>query len=203
MGDRRHLVRTRATDDRRVPCVPDSRRAPRAVRLSRAHARTIKTKILGANAARVYGIDPDALRAHVARDELTWVAEAVPRIPAVRRPDVRMTDMREHYRTHGWVAVPGLVDDAWLDRFRAVTAEFVEQSRALTESNVLFDLDAGHSAAEPRLRRLELADRPARHVLGVRVAVADRRRRRRPARPEREVPPLEAELQGARTAARR
>jgi ectoine hydroxylase-related dioxygenase (phytanoyl-CoA dioxygenase family) len=37
---------------------------------------------------------------------------------------------------------------------RAVTAEFVEQSRSLTESNVLFDLDAGHSAARPRLRRL-------------------------------------------------
>jgi len=34
------------------------------------------------------------------------------------------------------------------------TAGFVEQSRALTESNLLFDLDAGHSAEEPRLRRL-------------------------------------------------
>ena len=39
-------------------------------------------------------------------------------------------------------------------RLRAVTDEFVEQSRSLTESNVLFDLDVGHSAAEPRLRRL-------------------------------------------------
>ena len=47
----------------------------------------------------------------------------------------------------------GLVDDAWLDGC-AVTAEFVERSRELTESNVVFDLDAGHSADEPRLRRL-------------------------------------------------
>ncbi len=37
---------------------------------------------------------------------------------------------------------------------RAVTAEFVDRSRELTESNVVFDLDAGHSATDPRLRRL-------------------------------------------------
>ena len=61
---------------------------------------------------------------------------------------------REHYLEHGWLAVPGLVQEEWLARLRAVTNEFVEQSRSLTESNVLFDLDAGHSAAEPRLRRL-------------------------------------------------
>jgi ectoine hydroxylase-related dioxygenase (phytanoyl-CoA dioxygenase family) len=58
------------------------------------------------------------------------------------------------YRDEGWLTIPALVDDRWLARLRAVTAELVEQSRALTESNVVFDLDAGHSAAEPRLRRL-------------------------------------------------
>jgi ectoine hydroxylase len=61
---------------------------------------------------------------------------------------------RTAYREQGWLAVPALVDAGWLERLRAVTAEFVEQSRALTESNVVFDLDTGHSAAEPRLRRL-------------------------------------------------
>ena len=61
---------------------------------------------------------------------------------------------RVHYRDHGWCSVAGLVDNVWLERLRSVTDEFVEQSRALTESNVLFDLDAGHSADEPRLRRL-------------------------------------------------
>ena len=63
-------------------------------------------------------------------------------------------EQRAAYEQQGWLAVPGLVDGAWLDRLRVVTAEFVEQSRALTESTVLFDLDAGHSAEEPRLRRL-------------------------------------------------
>ena len=61
---------------------------------------------------------------------------------------------REHYRRHGFVAVPGLVDSEWLDRLRRVTAEFVDASRELTESNILYDLDAGHSADDPRLRRL-------------------------------------------------
>jgi ectoine hydroxylase-related dioxygenase (phytanoyl-CoA dioxygenase family) len=66
-----------------------------------------------------------------------------------------LTDpQRSQYHDRGWVSVPGLVDEAWLDRLRAVTDEFVESSRALTESNVIFDLDVGHSAAEPRLRRL-------------------------------------------------
>src|SRR5438093_11842762 len=61
---------------------------------------------------------------------------------------------REHYQRSGWVAVPGLVDTQWLERLRRVTDEFVDASRTLTESNILYDLDVGHSADEPRLRRL-------------------------------------------------
>jgi ectoine hydroxylase len=61
---------------------------------------------------------------------------------------------REQYAEHGWLAVEGLIDFAWLERLRAVTNQFVDQSRELTESNMIFDLDAGHSADEPRLRRL-------------------------------------------------
>ena len=44
---------------------------------------------------------------------------------------------REHYQRSGWVAVPGLVDSEWLERLRRVTDEFVDASRALTESNIL------------------------------------------------------------------
>jgi ectoine hydroxylase-related dioxygenase (phytanoyl-CoA dioxygenase family) len=61
---------------------------------------------------------------------------------------------RAHYHEHGWLAVQGLIGSSWLDRLRSVSSEFVEQSRSLTESNLIFDLDIGHSAAEPRLRRL-------------------------------------------------
>jgi ectoine hydroxylase len=79
-------------------------------------------------------------------------------LPAVRgsddEPSVLSDGERRHYREHGWVAVAGLVDEVWLRRLRAVTDEFVESSRTLTESNVIFDLDTGHCAGEPRLRRL-------------------------------------------------
>jgi hypothetical protein len=61
---------------------------------------------------------------------------------------------REQYQHEGWVAVPGLVDSTWLERLRSVTDEFVDASRKLTDSNILYDLDVGHSADEPRLRRL-------------------------------------------------
>jgi ectoine hydroxylase-related dioxygenase (phytanoyl-CoA dioxygenase family) len=58
------------------------------------------------------------------------------------------------YREDGFIAVEGLVDASWLDRLRSATLEFVEQSRTLTESTPLFDLEPTHSAEQPRLRRL-------------------------------------------------
>jgi len=61
---------------------------------------------------------------------------------------------RAAYERDGFLAVAGLVDAAWLRRLRAVTAEFVEHSRTLTESNVIFDLEPDHTADSPRLRRL-------------------------------------------------
>ena len=61
---------------------------------------------------------------------------------------------RDRFARDGWIAVPALVDSEWLERLRVITAEFVDSSRTLTESNVLFDLDEGHTADEPRLRRL-------------------------------------------------
>jgi hypothetical protein len=61
---------------------------------------------------------------------------------------------REQYQQSGWVAVPGLVDSASLEQLRRVTDEFVDASRELTGSNILYDLDVGHTADEPRLRRL-------------------------------------------------
>jgi len=63
-------------------------------------------------------------------------------------------EQRVRYHRDGWLAVPALVDAGWLERLRRVTAEFVDASRELTESNVLYDLDDGHSADQPRLRRL-------------------------------------------------
>jgi len=64
------------------------------------------------------------------------------------------TDQRRAYERDGFLAIEAFVSPAWLERLRAVTAEFVDRSRALTGSNAIFDLEAGHRAARPRLRRL-------------------------------------------------
>jgi len=58
------------------------------------------------------------------------------------------------FRRDGWIARPGVVDAGWLARLRAVTDEFVEQSRALASSNPVFDLEPDHTSETPRLRRL-------------------------------------------------
>jgi len=72
--------------------------------------------------------------------------------PAALR--VLTSEQRNAYERDGFVAVGEFVTREWLDRLRAATAEFVEKSRALTRSNVVFDLEPDHTAARPRLRRL-------------------------------------------------
>ena len=54
----------------------------------------VKEKILGLNAARVYGIDPIAARQRARNDDLAWIKAAiaefersgVPRLPAPGKP---------------------------------------------------------------------------------------------------------------------
>ena len=60
----------------------------------------------------------------------------------------------ESYTSDGYLQLPGFVDATWMADLRAASDEFVEQSRALSSSNRLFDLEAGHTAQTPRLRRL-------------------------------------------------
>jgi ectoine hydroxylase len=53
--------------------------------------------------------------------------------------------------------VPGYVGPAWLARLRAVVADKIEASRALSASDDQFDLAPDHSAARPNIRRLRKA----------------------------------------------
>ena len=82
--------------------------------------------------------------------------EAAQRITAPCSDELRVltAEQVEAYREHGFIAVEGLVGSAWLERLHGAMREFVEQSRSLTESTPLFDLEPDHSAARPRLRRL-------------------------------------------------
>jgi ectoine hydroxylase-related dioxygenase (phytanoyl-CoA dioxygenase family) len=69
-------------------------------------------------------------------------------------PKVLSQAQRESYFAKGYLLVERIVPEDWLARLRAVTDEMVERSRHITESDAVWDLEDGHSAAAPRLRRL-------------------------------------------------
>ena len=52
----------------------------------------IKAKILGLNAARVYGIDPEKTRARTRNDEMGWVRKALDAYDASGVPGLPETD---------------------------------------------------------------------------------------------------------------
>jgi ectoine hydroxylase-related dioxygenase (phytanoyl-CoA dioxygenase family) len=60
------------------------------------------------------------------------------------------------YRENGYIMVENAVSPEQLAAMRQATAELMDQSRAVTESDDRFDLDEGHSAETPRLTRIKL-----------------------------------------------
>ena len=61
----------------------------------------------------------------------------------------------EFYREQGYLLVEDAVEEPLLERLRASTYEMIERSRAVTASDAVFDLDEGHSAAQPKLTRIK------------------------------------------------
>jgi ectoine hydroxylase len=61
---------------------------------------------------------------------------------------------RESYFENGYLLVEQAIPPKWVERLRAVTDEMVDRSRALSRSDAIFDLEPGHTAEHPRLRRL-------------------------------------------------
>lgn len=60
------------------------------------------------------------------------------------------------YRENGYLMVEDAVSPEQLERLRAITYGLIEKSRAVTESDDVYDLDEGHSAERPRLTRIKL-----------------------------------------------
>jgi phytanoyl-CoA hydroxylase len=65
------------------------------------------------------------------------------------------TQQIEQYRTDGMVVVPGVLDGPTRLRMKAVLADLVEASRAVTAHTDVYDLEPGHTALEPRVRRIK------------------------------------------------
>ena len=61
----------------------------------------------------------------------------------------------DFYHEQGWLGVEDVLSQEDVESLRKVTQEFVEKSRSVTVSDNVFDLEPGHSSAEPRLRRLK------------------------------------------------
>ena len=80
-----------------------------------------------------------------------------------------MTDdeRRAFYDEHGYVLIEDAVSPEALQAMRAVTHEFIERSRAVTESDDVYDLDEGHGPDAPRLTRIKLPHRQHEVFAGV------------------------------------
>ena len=59
------------------------------------------------------------------------------------------------YRENGFLAVEGVFRSEEMAEARAVVDALVEESRSVTEHTSVYDLEPGHSADEPRVRRIK------------------------------------------------
>ena len=65
---------------------------------------------------------------------------------------------REKYFNDGFVSVEEIVPNDVLRELQAVTNEFQEKSRAVSQSDDTFDIGPGHGPDSPVLRRLKSLD---------------------------------------------
>jgi ectoine hydroxylase-related dioxygenase (phytanoyl-CoA dioxygenase family) len=61
----------------------------------------------------------------------------------------------ENYRANGAIVVEGVLDATTRTRMNQVLAQLVENSRTVQQHDAVYDLEPGHSAAEPRVRRIK------------------------------------------------
>src|SRR5215475_2548746 len=63
----------------------------------------------------------------------------------------------EAYRRDGYLVIPRLIEGEQLAELRALTDRIVAEAGGIAQSDELYDLEASHSAALPRVRRLKPA----------------------------------------------
>jgi ectoine hydroxylase len=70
------------------------------------------------------------------------------------KPRVLTQKQREHYFAEGYLLLEKIIPDEWIQRLRAATDELIERSRKVTKADAVWDLEPGHRADAPRLRRV-------------------------------------------------
>lgn len=63
-------------------------------------------------------------------------------------------EQRASYLERGYLQLDSFIGPEWLAELRSASAEFVELSREIDESNRVLDVEPSHSSEHPRLRRL-------------------------------------------------
>ncbi len=66
---------------------------------------------------------------------------------------------KERYDRDGFIVVPDVLSAAEVEGLRRATEEIVEKSRAVADHNEVYDLEPGHTAAMPRVRRIKTPDK--------------------------------------------
>jgi len=61
----------------------------------------------------------------------------------------------ETYNRRGYLVVPGVLTEEEVADLRRVTEEFVEGSRKVTDHTDVYDLEPGHTAEAPKVRRIK------------------------------------------------
>ena len=72
----------------------------------------------------------------------------------VRTPSMLSRAQLESYFDNGYLLIEKVIDSLVLEKLRAVTARAIDASRSISVSDAVWDLETGHSAEEPKLRRL-------------------------------------------------
>lgn len=67
-------------------------------------------------------------------------------------------DQRDHFYDQGYLVFPGILDPDLLSRLRTALDDAIDRSRLLTRSDEFFDLEPGHTAETPKLRRATYLD---------------------------------------------
>ena len=63
-------------------------------------------------------------------------------------------DEREFFFDQGYVVKKGAISAEWIAKLKAGIDRLIDKSRTLTASDGVFDLEEGHTADDPRLRRI-------------------------------------------------
>jgi len=73
----------------------------------------------------------------------------------LKHPVTVLTEaQRRAFFDDGFVALPDYVPEHWLVQLRAAMTELLDRSRSKTETDSIYVLEEGHSAASPRLHRV-------------------------------------------------